>query len=86
MKKIILSLIIVVIIIGLAYIFKDIVAVESKADDDRFIKISRQDYFIFYYDKATKVQYVVSDGRYNRGSATVLVDQDGKPLLYKEAE
>ena len=38
------------------------------------------------YHRETKVMYAVSDGSYNRGTFTLLVDTDGKPLLYKGAE
>ena len=41
------------------------------------------DYQIIY-DKYTKVMYSVSDGGYNEGVLTLLVDADGKPLLYTE--
>lgn len=86
MKKILISSIIVTTIIVLAYIFKDIVAIESKADNGRFIKIDTYNYGYIIYDKQTKVEYAVSDGAYNRGTITLLVDHEGKPLLYKETE
>ena len=35
------------------------------------------------YHKGTKVMYAVSTGSYNNGTFTLLVDQDGKPMLYK---
>jgi len=38
------------------------------------------------YHRETKVMYAVSNGSYNRGTFTLLVDTDGKPLLYKGAE
>lgn len=34
------------------------------------------------YHRETKVMYAVSDGQYNHGTFTLLVDADGKPLLY----
>ena len=34
------------------------------------------------YHKDTKVMYAVSDGSYNYGNFTLLVDADGKPLIY----
>ena len=36
------------------------------------------------YHKQTKVMYVVSDGVNNKGSFTLLVDANGKPLVYTE--
>lgn len=34
------------------------------------------------YDRYTRVMYAVSKGSYNRGSFTLLVDSEGKPLLW----
>lgn len=57
---------------------------EEKQDDSRFVRIEKNGYFITVYDKNTKVQYAVSDGYYNMGTVTVLVDAEGKPLLYND--
>lgn len=35
------------------------------------------------YDNSTKVMYAVSHSGYNKGTVTVLVDENGKPKLYK---
>lgn len=43
------------------------------------------DYKIVYHRK-TKVMYAISRGPGNYGTFTVMVDADGKPLLYKEEE
>ena len=37
-------------------------------------------------DRETKVMYAVSTGVYNRGAFTLLVDAEGKPLLWKDGE
>lgn len=37
-----------------------------------------------YYHRDTKVMYVVSDGSYNYGTFTVLVNPDGSPMLWEE--
>ncbi len=37
-------------------------------------------------DRETKVMYAVSNGVYNRGAFTLLVDAEGKPLLWKDGE
>ena len=34
------------------------------------------------YNRYTKVMYTVSDGSYNRGTFTVLVNSDGSPMLW----
>ena len=38
------------------------------------------------YHQETKVMYAISSGGYNSGTFTVMLDADGKPLLYKEGE
>ena len=35
------------------------------------------------YDKETKVEYFMFGGFRNGGGITVLVDKDGKPLIYE---
>ena len=57
---------------------------KSYSNKERFVKISDEGSFIVCYDSKTKVQYIISDGYYNSGTATMLVDAEGKPLLYKE--
>lgn len=57
----------------------------SKAEtEEAFVKISDEGSFDIYYHKKTKVMYVVSDGFYSWGVATLLVNAEGKPLLYEE--
>lgn len=57
---------------------------EAKEPTERMvIAESLGDYYIVY-DKDTKVMYSVSNGVYNGGTLTLLVDADGKPLLYTE--
>ena len=57
---------------------------ETKEPTKRMVIVeSLGDYYIIY-DKDTKVMYSVSNGAYNRGTLTPLVDADGKPLLYTE--
>ena len=54
------------------------------ADNPMFITIvDARDYRVVYH-KDTKVMYAISEGSYNRGTFTLLVDADNKPLLYKE--
>ena len=49
-----------------------------------FTKVeSRLDNFYVVYDNETKVMYAVSDGLYNRGVLTMLVNADGTPKLYE---
>ena len=52
------------------------------SEDERFMKIDSINGWI-YVDKQTKVQYLFVK-RQNAGGLTILVDEDGKPLLWKE--
>lgn len=49
----------------------------------RFVVIESVSKWWVVADKETKVMYVVSRGGYNSGNFTLLVDADGKPLLWK---
>lgn len=50
----------------------------------RFEKVGGASYlYDIYADRETGVMYAVSRGTYNQGNFTVLVDADGKPLLWK---
>lgn len=49
-----------------------------------FIRISEEYGGSIVYDSRTGVQYWRSNGAYNHGTLTMLMDADGKPLIYKE--
>lgn len=52
------------------------------SNQKRFVHLNRETNFSIYYDTETKVEYAVSESSYNYGNVTVLVDAEGKPLLY----
>ena len=87
MKKIVISLLIMAGIILTGWLLKDVTISNNYAENERFIQIYNQssmnDGFRIYYDKETKVMYLISD-IYKGGGITVLVDKDGKPLIYGE--
>ena len=60
---------------------------EAKKEQDSyntyFIRISSEFCGDIVYDSRTGVQYWRSDAAYNSGNLTVLLDTDGKPLIYK---
>lgn len=51
-------------------------------DNDRFITIYLGNADYVYVDKETRVQYLYVDNGYD-GGLEILVDSDGKPLLYE---
>ena len=60
---------------------------EAKKEQDSyntyFIRISSEYCGDIVYDSRTGVQYWRSGGIYDAGILTMLVDADGKPLIYK---
>lgn len=85
MKKRILACVIVVIIIS--------VLIGGCVSGKASTKTSNMFEYIGYssdarseivYDTETKVMYALSEEAYNRGTMTLLVDENGKPKLWKE--
>jgi PBP1b-binding outer membrane lipoprotein LpoB len=59
---------------------------ESKQKKSEFVTIENGwDYKVVYH-KDTKVMYVMSNGGYNDGTFTLLVNADGTPMVYTESE
>lgn len=56
---------------------------DNGKDTSMFVVIEVTGTWEVVYHKETKVMYVVSCGAYNAGSFTVLVDADGKPMLWE---
>lgn len=83
-KTLILILLLIVILSGCG---QRIIQNEAKKEQDSyntyFIRISSEYAGDVVYDSRTGVQYWRSSGAYNGGTLTVLLDADGKPLIYK---
>lgn len=58
-------------------------SVKTDSDSARFVHIGNGHDFKVFYDRTTGVEYAVSNGAYNYGTVTLLVDADGKPLIYE---
>ena len=65
-------------------------ATPERADNShsisRFVVVEEAYRWKVVYDKETLVMYAVSDGAYNIGTFTLLVDAEGKPLKWKGGE
>ena len=48
-----------------------------------FVLVEKGNCYNVVYHKDTLVMYVISFGAYNSGNFSVLLDAEGKPLLYK---
>ena len=57
---------------------------DNKEDTSMFVEIEQAGLWEVVYHKETKVMYVVSCGAYNGGTFTLLVDADGKPMLWED--
>lgn len=78
-NKIILGIILIVIMFCFCGCNNSIAETNKK-----FIYVSSEVSFDVYYEKETKIMYAVSNGQYNKGNVTLLVNPDGTPLLYDE--
>lgn len=58
-------------------------AAVNGGDRSMFVLIEKTEYYKIVYHHDTKVMYAISNGGYNRGNFTVMVDKYGKPLLYQ---
>lgn len=56
----------------------------NNEENYRFIKIYEKGSVKIFYDKETKVEYAVRSNGYGGTSMTLLVNADGKPLLYED--
>ena len=59
---------------------------KKPVDVSRFQVIEMTSSWRIVADRETKVMYAVSNGGYNMGTFTLLVDADGKPLLWEGGE
>lgn len=57
----------------------------AKKEDDTsmFVIVETTTLWKVVYHKDTKVMYIVSNGYQNCGTFTLLVDADGKPMIYE---
>lgn len=56
------------------------------SNKSRFMRIESDYSWEIYADRETGVMYAVSDGYYNKGTFTLLVDANGDPLIYEGDE
>ena len=63
---------------------------QDSREENMFVYIQKpnpSDPYAVVYQRDTKVMYVISEGTYNYGTFTMLVNPDGSPMLYeKESE
>lgn len=80
MKRIIAIVLILLMLAGCAKVER---VSEDPVDVSRFMMVEKNNIWEVVVDRETKVMYAVSIGSYNKGTFTLLVDADGKPLLWE---
>ncbi len=79
MKKVLAIVIVLLMLVGCAKTEK----VKEQSFVSRFMTVESTNAWRIVVDRETRVLYAVSLGMYNIGVFTVLVDADGKPLLWE---
>lgn len=86
MRKMIVSVLIVIAVIFVGWLLKDTTIQNNYAENERFTKVYDKGRFEIYCDTVTKVLYLqscIGIGNQGYGGLTVLINKDGKPLLYE---
>lgn len=55
---------------------------EAPVKESFFVTVYTDSCYYIVYCKDTRVMYSISDGIYNRGTLTLLVNPDGSPMIY----
>ena len=82
MKKIIVIILCSTLLVGCKKM--EHVEENNRSNTSMFVTIENTVAFSVVYNKYTKVMYAVSNGAYNVGNVTLLVNADGTPMLYEE--
>lgn len=85
MRKICTFLITLLLLCVLLCSCSDNATVSGEGTDEyvsMFVKIEQTDHWYVVYHRETKVMYVVSNDAYIQGIFTVLVDENGDPMIY----
>lgn len=82
-KLILICLVVVMIFTGCEKIDR---IDEGISSESMFVLIENGENWKVVYHRETKVMYIMSYGMYSKGNFVVMVDVDGKPLLYKEGK
>lgn len=56
---------------------------ESHTSKSSFVRVEDGDSYWIVYHKETKVMYIFSTGGYNAGSACLMLNADGTPMIWE---
>lgn len=89
-KRIVAGLAAFLIIVSIVLMFAGCASTRAEAtevdvsnDGDTFVCIDSDYCCCIVYHKDTKVMYAISNGKYNRGTVTLLVNADGTPMIWE---
>lgn len=82
MKKLIAILMLAVMLVGCGSSSES----DAKDSEKRFVLVEYTWDYEIMVDRETRVMYVVSNGSYNHGTFTLMVDENGKPLIWKDED
>lgn len=84
MKKLIMIVLATVMLVSLSACATKQTKEIIEGETSRMVYVEETTAYCIVYDKYTKVMYAVSNGGYNCGNFTLLVNANGNPLLYDE--
>ena len=89
-KRIVAGLAAFLIIVSIVLMFEGCASTRAEAtevdisnDGDTFVCIDSDYGCWIVYHKDTKVMYAISNGQYNLGTVTLLVNADGTPMIWE---
>lgn len=56
---------------------------EDHTNESSFVRVEDGDSYWIVYHKETKVMYIFSTGSYNAGSACLMLNADGTPMVWE---
>lgn len=56
---------------------------ENHTNESSFVRVEDGDSYWIVYHKETKVMYIFSTGGYNAGSACLMLNADGSPMVWE---
>lgn len=86
MKKIlclVIAIILMLICVGCGSTMQTVEDTKESTDISMFVLVEIGGTYKIVYHKGTKVMYAISNGDYNRGAFTIMLDADGNPLLWE---
>lgn len=83
-KLMVVVLVVLMLLTGCGAKMEQASDTKKQGDVSTFVVLEVGVTYKIAYHKETKVMYAISNGGYNAGTFTVMLDADGKPLLYKE--